>query len=382
VFGVALSSWAVHIPTVQEATGISTSMVGTVLLILGVGALAGMQFGGGLVGRFGSGPVAAAGGAAMSAALVLPLVATTSTALAAALFVFGLTMGITDVSMNARAVVVEREYRRPIMASFHGVFSIGTVIGSLLGAATIAARTDPATTAFGIAAVCLFTVCCAVPGLLRVGGGHDDLAESTPTAPSDGVCPSRRRVLTLGALAFLLFLSEGSAMDWSSLHAQHHLGVSESAGTLAFAAFVTAMTIGRFTVDRVVARVGPDRVLRFGSAIAVAGIATVMISPTLALTLVGWAMFGLGLAGGIPQVLTAAGNLPGASGTDFSRVVGIGYVAVLAGPGFVGLLTEFVPLNTTLLLPLSAVAVCAVAAVSVRPAGRRSPTVTEQACRA
>jgi MFS family permease len=96
----------------------------------------------------------------------------------------------------------------------------------------------------------------------------------------------------LGTLAFLLLLAEGSAMDWSNLHAQQHLGVSPSAGALALGCFVAAMTVGRFSVDRIAPRVGPVRTVRWGSATAVLGIAIVTVSPVLPLTLIGWAVLG------------------------------------------------------------------------------------------
>jgi len=40
--------------------------------------------------------------------------------------------------MNAAAVQVERAYGRPVMASFHEMFSVGTVLGSLISAAGFA----------------------------------------------------------------------------------------------------------------------------------------------------------------------------------------------------------------------------------------------------
>jgi MFS family permease len=172
-------------------------------------------------------------------------------------------------------------------------------------------------------------------------------------------------VLVLGVLAFLLLLSEGSAMDWSSLHAQQHLGTSPTMGALAFGTFVTAMTVGRFSVDRVAQHIGSARVLRWGAAAAAVGIIVVTLSPVLPLTLLGWIMFGLGLSGGVPQVLSAAGNVSGASGRALSRVVGLGYVAILAGPAVIGWLAEVTSLNTAFVVPLCAVLTCALAAGAV-----------------
>ncbi|KXF54384.1 hypothetical protein AXA44_07230 [Rhodococcus sp. SC4] len=363
VFGLAVSTWAVHIPSIQQQTGISTAMLGTMLLVLGAGALVGMQITGPLITRFGGGTTGVVAGAAMSILLVGPMLATDRAELLVGLTLFGLAMGGTDVSMNAQAVVVEQDYERSIMSAFHAVFSVGSVIGSLIGAATLALEWSMTTTAVVMSGTCLLLTLAAATHLVRF---------SRPTRPVDetGSAPGRtrsvqRRLVVLGALAFLLFLSEGAAMDWSSIHAQEHLGASEAVGALTFGAFVTMMTVGRFSADRVAQHRGGQWVVRVGCAVACFGIGIVVVSPVVPLTMVGWAIFGLGLSGSVPQVLSRAGNLDGTSGTDFSRVVGLGYGALLAGPALIGWLAEHVPINTAMLIPLCAVAICCAAAGNI-----------------
>ena len=275
--------------------------------------------------------------------------------------------------MNAAAVDVERVYGRPIMASFHAVFSVGNVLGALIGAAAFALGAGVLATAFVVvAAIALAVVGTAATvlvgyGFTRADGGSSSDA-SADTAQQQS--PGGWRVVPLGALAFLLLLAEGSAMDWSSLHAQQHLGASASAGALALGCFVAAMTVGRFSIDRIAERVGAVRTVRWGSASAAVGVAIVVASPALPLTLLGWAVLGLGLSGGVPQVFTAAGNLGGTAGKTLSRVVGTGYLAILAGPGLIGWLADLFSLNSAFLLPLCAVVICACAAWGV---ARRPP---------
>jgi MFS family permease len=374
VFGVCISTWAVHIPSVQQRTGVSAGTLGTLLLLHGAGALVGMQFCGPLITRAGGARIAFVGAVGMSLTLALPLNAPTAPLLAGSLFVFGIATGLTDVAMNARAVTVEQEVGRPIMSAFHAVFSVGSVIGSLIGAATLAGGWRMASTSVLTCGACVVVVLAIAPNLL--GAKPESISDDGPRTTADAAeSPPRpqRRLMLLGALAFLLLLAEGCAMDWSSLHAQQHLGASAALGALAFAAFVTAMTVGRFTADLVSARKGPVWVVRYGGAAAAVGMAIVVASPALPLTVVGWVIFGIGLAGGLPQVFSAAGNLAGATGTDFSRVIGCGYVALLAGPAIIGWFSELVSLNLALLLPLVAVAVAALGARAVAGDGRRIP---------
>ncbi|MCW2556581.1 MAG: putative transporter, superfamily [Mycobacterium sp.] len=363
-FGVVLSTWAVHLPVLQHNVGLSNAMLGTVLLILGAGSLVGMQLSGALVDRVGGGRVATIAGVVLAAAITLPLNASTLAQAIAGAFVLGVAAGCADVGMNALAVSVERDYGRPIMASFHAMFSIGTVVGSFLGAAGFALRLGILAMTAMIAIICLVIVGSAFWALRnhqeRTSGGHLDEA-SAPNAPTPA--RHRQRVILLGMLAFLFFLSEGSAMDWSSLHAQQRLGAPASLAALAVGSFVMAMTASRFAVDRVAQALGPVWVLRGGAVLAMVGMLTVILAPDLPIALVGWALFGVGLAGGLPQVFTAAGNLGGpTSGRTLSRVVGVGYLAILGGPALIGWMVELVSWTGALLVPLCAMLVCVLTA--------------------
>ncbi|MBA0046117.1 MFS transporter [Mycobacterium sp. NPDC050853] len=360
-FGLVVATWAVHLPTMKQAAGMSSSMLGVVVLVLGCGALAGMQLSGLLVDRFGSGPIAVAGGAAMAIGVNFPLSAHTMLAAAIGAFLCGVAVGVTDVAMNAAAVDVERFYGRPIMASFHGVFSVGNVVGAGIGSGAFALHIPILVTVLGVTVLCLAVLACAGTVLLRgrLRAGETEAPDTMPYTMPPAVAYRRSQVWILGLLAFLLMLSEGSATDWSSLHAQEHLGASHSQGAFTFGVFMAAMTVGRFTVDKLVARVGRVLVVRWGCALAAVGLVVVIASPMLPLTLVGWAAVGLGLAGGVPQVFTVAGNIDEQhEGRVLSRVVGTGYVAVLGGPALIGWLADAFSLNTALVLPILAVLVC------------------------
>jgi len=366
-FGIVLSTWAVHLPALKQSVGMSNAVTGTVLLILGIGSLVGMQISGVAISRWGTERVAVMAGVALAVSIMVPLAATTIGQAAVGAFVLGTSAGCADVGMNAAAVDVERDYGRPIMAAFHAVFSIGTVIGSLLGSAGFALQLTTLTTTSTIASICLVTVGAAFTGFRGYRVRRELDSEEMPALPAQVDRRLRLRVLLLGMLAFLLLLSEGSAMDWSSLHAREHLGASAPSAALAIGSFVVAMTVARFAADRVVQAVGPVWVLRGGAILAAAGILAVIMAPNLPVALAGWALFGLGLAGGLPQVLTAAGNLGGGSARTLSRVVGVGYVAILGGPALIGWLVELVSWQGAFLVPLCSVVICAAAARLVAP---------------
>jgi MFS family permease len=406
--GFLLAMWVVHIPVITDRTGVSKSMLGMFILLMSGAGIAGMRLAGPLADRFGSRTLVGTAACIASVAVVGPGLATGPFTLALALSCFGFGNGALDVSMNTQAVLVERAYRRPIMAAFHALFSGGGLLGSLLGAATLRAGWDVRVTLVLAAVSCVALTLTLVPRLLRetepgaeaatLHGVASDLDETSSdhgatsyeTASShhdvtsidaeDSRSPDQpghhrmtsdhvttpldardrgRKVFALAAIAFTLLLAEGVAADWSALQLREHLNADAATAALAFGAFSTTMTIGRFGADRVSHAFGRVAVVRYGSLIAAAGLAVIVVSPWIPLTLLGWTMAGLGLAGGIPQIFTAAGNLGSTrAATDMSRVFSIGYLGLLAGPTIIGWLTAVMSLTTAMVVPMIAILLC------------------------
>jgi MFS family permease len=344
--GFAVGMWVVHIPSIEHATGITHSTLGLLLLALGGAAFLGMQVAGPLVDRLGQRRLVPAAGILLGIALPWPGLAQNWWTLGLALMMLGFANGSIDVGMNAQAVVVERGYPRPIMAAFHAMWSIGGAFAALIGAATLRAGVPTAVT-LGLAGALCVVVSLAVSRFL-IEATTEEQEEQEERAK-----PPAKLVWALGGLAFGLMLAEGVANDWAALHFRDVLGTSVSTAAYAYGAFAVAMTVGRFLTDRVAAVVGPAAIVRYGAAMAAVGLTIVIVVPSVPIALFGWALFGLGLAGGVPQLFTAAGNLdPRAAGALMARVVGLGYVGLLAGPALIGGLAHWMPLNIAFILPV------------------------------
>ncbi|MFI5697899.1 MFS transporter [Kribbella sp. NPDC051586] len=347
--GFAVGMWVVHIPSIEQKTGITHSTLGLLLLVLGGAAFTGMQVAGPLVDKLGQRRLVPAAGILLGIALAGPGLATNWWTLGLSLILIGFGNGSIDVGMNAQAVVVERGYPRPIMAAFHAMWSIGGAIAAVVGAATLRADVPPEVTLALAGVVCIVLSLVASRFLLEATVPQED----EPVEGEERAKPSAKLVWALGGLAFGLMLSEGVANDWAALHFRDILGTTVSTAAYAYGAFAVAMTVGRFLTDRVAAVVGPAAIVRWGAAMAAVGLTLVIVVPWVPVALVGWAVFGLGLAGGVPQLFTAAGNLdPRSSGALMARVVGLGYVGLLAGPALIGGLAHWMPLNIAFILPV------------------------------
>ncbi|MFJ6085529.1 MFS transporter [Streptomyces sp. NPDC092369] len=367
--GTLMGTWVVNIPAIEERVGISHATLGALLVLLGLGAFIGMQVAGGLTDRLGARTVVPATAVVCSAALVLPGLPREPWTLGAALLVFGFCNGCLDVSMNAHAVHVEKAYGRPVMSAFHATFSVGGVLAALVGAATASAGLSPAA---GMAAMGALGIAVAVVSARALLPAAPTAADTGSAGETEQAPAARRRgaggrIWILAALALLVMLCEGAANDWSALHLKDVLDAPASTAAFAYGTFAATMTIGRLTADRLVARFGSMAILRYGAATAGVGITIVTVSPWIWAAFAGWALFGLGLSGCVPQLFSAAGHAdPAAAGANVSRVAGLGYVGMLAGPAVIGWLTHFVALNHAFVLLILLCAITAVAAGVLR----------------
>ncbi|MGW2822927.1 MFS transporter [Streptomyces sp. NPDC001443] len=380
--GTLMGAWVVHIPAVEERVGVSHAALGGLLVLLGLGAFAGMQVAGPLADRFGARVVVPAGGVLCGATLILPGLARDPWTLAGALFVFGFCNGCLDVSMNAHAVHVEKAYGRSVMSGFHATFSVGGVIAALVAAGAASAGLTPVASMAATGAAGVVVALASVRALLPTapapapdaeGAGSDSLEEAG-TSPTLTPASAKGRIWLLAVLALMVMLCEGAANDWSALHLKDVLGAPAGTAAFAYGTFAAAMTIGRLLADRLVARFGSMAILRHGAAMAAVGITLVALGPWMWAAFIGWALFGLGLSGTVPQLFSAAGHAdPAAAGANVSRVAGLGYVGMLAGPAVIGWLTHLVALDHAFVLLTLLCVTTAAAAGILRTGSDRTP---------
>jgi MFS family permease len=380
LLGMVGAVWVARIPAIKHRLELSDGMLGAALLAMPVGLVVVMLVCGRLVDRFGSGRVTRPASVAFALLLVPLGLAAELPALIAGLFFFGLMSGTQDVAMNAHAVRVERVYGRPIMASFHAVFSLGGLAGALFGGLFAWLGVSAATTF--IAAAGPLAIAGAIAGRWLLPSPDpvpDPLPETTPetTAPRDGVRWKPRRpgfvVLLLGLVAFCCLVGEGAADNWSAVYLHDDLGTSQGFAALGFAAFSITMTVGRLLGDRLAVRYGPVRLVRTCGLIAAAGLAGGLLAQHPIGGLARFAALGAGLSCIVPQVFSVAGNAdPARAGRNLARVAGLSYLGLVTGPVLIGGAASLLGLPLALGIPaLLALGVAATAGVMKLPSAPR-----------
>ncbi|WP_331279849.1 MFS transporter [Streptosporangium roseum] len=279
------------------------------------------------------------------------------------LFLYGLINASLDVSMNAHGVEVERAYGRPIMSSFHGVFSIGGLIGAGIGGLFawlgLSAATTLTATGIPLALISLYA--------------RRHLLPTRPAAPAT-TTPARTRtrwsswIVLMGVVAFAGLVGEGAAVDWTAVYLFEDLGAPQSIAALGFAVFSAAMTAGRFAGDHLAQRLGPVRLVRYSGLLAALGLSVALLIGRVPIAIAGFALFGLGLATIVPQVFSAAGNHdPARAGQAIAQVATVGYAGLVAGPAIIGGAAEIIGLPGALAIPALLAAFMAASAGALRP---------------
>jgi len=353
VSGIGMSSWAPMVPFAKARLGLDEAQLGLLLLCMGIGAAGAMPLAGYLTHRFGNRAVLALTAPIICIALPLLTLAPSAMLLGATLVVFGGSLGVVDVAMNAHAVDVERLHGRPIMSGFHGLFSVGGLAGS--AGITALLGTGAPLVACAVAVAVLLIAIVATQWRHVIVMPRDDAAVQR----SAFSMPSSTMIL-LGLLCLAVFLAEGAMLDWSAVFLRSVRGFALSNAGLGYSAFSIAMASGRLLGDRITAALGPVRVVRLGGAVAAAGLVIACALPWPATSLAGFILVGLGASNVVPVVFSAAGRLPGTSaGMAIATVTALGYTGMLAGPAVIG----FVARTTSLPIALGGVAVL-LAAVS------------------
>jgi MFS family permease len=335
--GVGTANWAVRIPAVQAHLGLSDGRLGIALLGVSAGALLSMPLAGRLVARHGSRPVAAAAALAFSAVLALPPHAPGLLALALSLLLLGITNGLLDVSMNAHAAALQQRYAQPIMGRVHAMYSFGGLVGAVVGGRIAARRVEASTHLALVGAVLAVAALVAARGMLPADA--DAAPERSPVARPT------RALVALGVVAFCVLFGEGAMANWSAIYLRDVAGAGPGLAAAGFAAFSLMMASGRAVGDTLTVRLGAERLVRVGGALAALGIAVALGFRTPWAVAVGFGAVGAGLAASFPIVLATAARTPNVvPGAAIALVSMCGYSGLLAGPPIIGAVASWLTL--------------------------------------
>jgi MFS family permease len=327
IAGLVTATWAVIVPFAKTNTGVNDALLGTLLLCLGFGAMVAMPVTGVLTSRYGCRKViSAAVGVILISTPFLSLI-NSPLLLGLCLLIFGIGVGITDCAMNVQAILVEKSSTKPLMSGFHGMFSVGGIAGAgaMTGLMSIGLSVSAATLIITVLVLLLLLI-----------SYNALLPYANPTEGPVFAIP-KGTVLIISLICFIIFMAEGTVLDWGALYLVESRNIPETLGGLGFAVFAIAMTFGRLTGDYIVARYGALKVVMLGTAIAALGFLILINSYALPLVLIGYLLIGLGCANIVPVMFTQIGkqkSMP--QMVAVPAVTSVGYLGILVGPAIIG----------------------------------------------
>jgi MFS family permease len=366
--GFVFANWVVRVPQVKAHVGASAGTLGLALLGVSAGAIATMVITGRLCDRFGSRVVTVAAAVLLTFTVALPAVMPTVATLGAVLFAFGAAWGGLNVAMNSSAVDIITELDRPIMPSFHAAYSLGGLLGAVVGGVVADYVSAPAHLAgVGLAALAAALVlglallrCPPLSSEQRRAASASTAASVEQSAPSPQDAHTARQltiiVYVFSVIALCSSYGEGALADWGALHLRTDLHTSAGVAAAGYACFSVAMFVGRLSGSWILRTVGRTAVLVGGGLTAGAGMLIAALVPELPLALLGFVLVGIGLSNSFPATVGQAGVLRGPAGVATAST--FGYSGILTGPPLIGFLAE------RLGLPIALTSVSALALVA------------------
>lgn len=332
--GLVFASWASRIPDIKESLHLSDAALGGLLLALPAGQMGGMALSGYLVSRFGSRLIMLIAAFLYPGALILLGAANSVMLLAGSLVLFGLCANLINIAANTQAVGVEALYRRSILASFHGLWSLAGFTGGLLGALMVAQHQTPLVHYAIVFALTMLLIATSAAYLLPRDAPKKNGSNSIFVKPD-------KNIILLGLITFACMICEGTMFDWSGVYFDQVVHAPVEWSRLGFIAFMSAMAGGRFAADYFITRFGAKPMLKSSGVIILTGLLLSVILPTIVPATIGFLLVGLGVASVVPLSYSIAGRSKTiAPGVALAMVSSIGFLGFLLGPPLIGFVAE------------------------------------------
>jgi MFS family permease len=339
--GLSFSSWASRIATVQQTMGLSEAGLGAVLFALPVGLMCSLPFSGWIITKIGSKKLVIAALLVYAIALVSLGLAQNTFQLIICLLCFGFASNSVNIAVNTQAVATEQIYKRPIMAFFHGLWSLAGFTGAGIGTFMIANHVST----FHHFSLMLIVIAIGVAVAARYLK-DDKVTDAGPVF----VMPDKS-LIKLGIIAFCSMICEGAMFDWSVIYFKKVVLAPEALVGIGFTTFMFTMASGRFVADWFAHKFGLKRTLQVSGSLTAAGLLIAVAFPHVYTAMVGFLLVGAGVSSVVPMVYSAAGKsktmLPGVA---LAAVSTIGFMGFLVGPPVIGFIAGIATLRASFIL--------------------------------
>ena len=337
--GLCFATWASRIPDIKTALNLSNGQLGTILFALPIGQLTMMFFSGKLVTRFGSHRILPFSILIYAFSLTNIGLASNAWQLALGLFAFGIFGNLSNISVNTQGIYTEGLFKRTIMSSFHGMWSLAGFTGALVGLGMLALKLDTYTHFLMIAGVVILLVSFNFKFLIKA-------KESLKVEKKKGFIKGSGFLILLGVIGFCSMASEGIMFDWSGLYFKDIVKVPGPLIALGYTSFMIMMASGRFIGDRFINKFGRKRVMQISGVMISLGFFTAVLFPYIIPSTIAFMFIGLGVSTIVPTLYSIAGKTPNIPTSEaLTTVSSVSFLGFLMGPPVIGYIAELFSLR-------------------------------------
>jgi MFS family permease len=331
--GFGYASWASRIPTIQHQLHLNEAQLGGILFAMPIGLLLTLPVTGQLLSKFSSRRIMFFGSLFFSMVLAGIGFAGNVWQLVLALFCFGVSRNLFNISTNAQAVAVQALYDKSIMANFHGIWSMAGFAGAAVGYFMVYYNIGTSYHLFGVSLLLIIFTVWFIKGTIY--------QEPVPQAKKKLYTLPDRSLLIFSLICFACMACENTMYDWSGIYFEKVVHVSKATATEGFVVYMIAMTLGRFIGDAGVNRFGIKNILRFSGVFIFCGLLLAVLLPYQITAGIGFVLVGLGVSCIVPMVFQMAGkSTTMSSGTALASISSIGYLGFLIVPPFIGFIAQ------------------------------------------
>lgn len=349
-----IGHWIPRIPDIKTALSLSDGALGLALLSMPLGTLIGFSVAGRIIESTGLRAACRVFLPIWAVLFIGPALAQNFTQLALALMISGIAVGMIETAMNTEAARIEKVSGKRLMSRCHGFWSLGTMIGALMGGAMAQWGLTTQThfiIMMPLIAICGFIAATALPVLGENTAALADTAENAlPEQPSKLVRLPERAIVLLCVMPLGIMMVEGAFIDWSAVFMRDIMAAGPWIIAITYSSFSIVMATVRLSGDALANRYGDLVIVRVSGVAATAGIALFALAPSTPWAFVAAALSGAGVAIVFPLAVTAAANRPGKSSADNVAALNmISFSAFLIAPPIIGFLSEAFGLRIALL---------------------------------
>ena len=348
--GLSFASWASRIPAIQQKLHLSEAALGGVLLAIPTGLMCSLPFTGWIITKIGSRKLLISAITLYALFLVGLGAAQNMVELIACLWCYGFVGNAANIAVNTQAVAAEKMYDKPIMASFHGIWSMAGFTGAGIGIFMIGNQIPPFFH-FIIILVMIFAGVIVSSNKLLYDSGKAAKHEGDAIPTIRERLKSMTPLVRLGIIAFCSMICEGTMFDWSGVYFKKVVWAEGGWIGAGYFAFMCTMALGRFTADWFAGKYGLKRTLQISGTLTATGLLVAVLFPYLWSSIIGFMLVGVGVCSVVPMIYSSAGRTEGiAPGVALTAVSTIGFSGFMIGPPLIGFIAGIATLRASFLL--------------------------------